>query len=156
MSQTITIYRPPTAQRFSCYLLYDRLLAIVLFQWLHLGMEQTTKYAYMRWISCPLHRIHDINANFIHLQEMAIRLPKMVRTEDSAGAASRSCGILQKCVLLHWRSCEHDRWFVSAITWSSGETLYEVATYSITFDRLTCNHSLALRQIWIIYLWLYL
>ena len=51
------------------------------------------KYTYMRWIPCQVHKIHDFNAVFVHLYRITICLPKMVRTEHSASAVSRSYAV---------------------------------------------------------------
>ena len=72
-SLATTIYKSPSAQRFSFFS-----------NGCTLGMELTTNYPYMRWIPCQFHKIHDCNAVFIHLQRITIRLSKMVTTEDSA------------------------------------------------------------------------
>ena len=53
------------------------------------GMEPTIKYTYMTWIPFQFHRIHDFNADFIHLQGVVLGLHKMDRTEERAGASSR-------------------------------------------------------------------
>ena len=41
-------------------------------------------------LPCKFHRIRDFNANYIHLQELAFRLSKVVRNEESASASSGS------------------------------------------------------------------
>ena len=64
----------------------------------------------------------------------------MAQTEDGAGVISQSY-VTPRCSVYSFITDHADMIiaFVSAITWSSCETLYEMVTYLITFDGLTSN-----------------